>query len=116
MAIGLSLVLFILFATYELARANFMRHAARAAAYEGARIGILPGTDEAKIREGVDFVLHTMGVRQADVVITPATFDVKTPRVRVDVTIDANKNLFFAPFFMKNARFVGNCELSREVL
>jgi hypothetical protein len=57
-----------------------------------------------------------MGVRDADVVITPATFDRRTPRVRVDVSIEARRNLFFAPFFLKNARFVGNCELTREIL
>ena len=115
MAIALPLVVFVLLGSFEVAKANFMRHAARAAAYEGARAGILPGTDASKIQGAVDFVLHTMGVRHGDVVITPNNFNTSTQRVRVEVTIHADRDLFFTPYFFRNATFHGSCELSREV-
>ncbi len=115
MAIALPLVVFVLLGSFEVAKANFMRHAARAAAYEGARAGILPGTDPARIQSAVDFVLHTMGVRHAQVVITPANFDSSTEHVRVEVTIFAAQDLFFTPYFFRDATFFGSCELSREV-
>jgi hypothetical protein len=93
-----------------------LRHAARAAAYEGARVGILPGTDVDKIESSVRFVLGTIGVHGAEITVTPSSFDARTPFVRVDVEIDAKKNFFFAPFFFRNATFTGDCELSREIL
>lgn len=115
MAMALPLVVFVLLASFEVAKAHFMRHAARAAAYEGARAGIVPGTNRADIQNAVDFVLHTMGVRNAEVRITPDNFDSSTTRLRVDITIDANRDLFFTPYFFRDATFTGSCELSREV-
>ena len=116
LALTLPVLFFVLFVSYELARANLLRHAARAAAYEGARVGILPGTDVEKIESSVEFVLGTIGVRGAKIKVTPNRFDARTPNVRVDVEIDATKNFFFAPYFFRNAKFTGDCELSREIL
>lgn len=116
LAITLPVLFLVLFSSYELARANLLRHAARAAAYEGARVGILPGTSIDQIEKAANFVLGSVGVRAADIVVTPANFQTRTPVVRVDVRIDANRNLLFAPFFFRNAVFAGDCELSREIL
>lgn len=116
LALTLPILFLVLFASYELARANLLRHAARAAAYEGARVGILPGTSADRVKSAAKFVLATIGVRGATVTVTPANIQSRSPNVRVDVVIDAKKNFFFAPIFFRDAKFVGDCELSREVL
>jgi hypothetical protein len=116
MGLVLPVVFAILFASYELARANLLRHVARASAYEGARVGILPGASAADIRAVVNRSLGTVGVRGADVTITPESIQARSPKVRVDVSIDAAPNFLTAPFFFRGAAFSGDCELSREVL
>ncbi len=116
LALTLPVLFFVLFASYELARANLLRHAARAAAYEGARVGIIPGTSSNKVKSAARFVLGTIGVRGAKITVTPNSINLDTPEVRVDVEIEARMNFFFAPFFFRDSKFVGDCKLSREVL
>ena len=115
-ALTLPVLFLVLFASYELCRANLLRHAARAAAYEGARIGILPGANTDKIEAAANFVLATVGVRGAKITVTPNDIQASTPQVRVDVEIDAQQNYFFAPFFFRDSKFLGDCELTREVI
>jgi Flp pilus assembly protein TadG len=115
MALTLPVLFAILFASYELSRANLLRHAARAAAYEGARVGILPGANSNKVKAAVRFSLASIGVRGAKIAVTPNDLKSRTATVRVDVKIEARKNFFFAPFFFRDSNFVGDCELSREI-
>jgi Flp pilus assembly protein TadG len=116
LAITLPVLFLILFASYELCRANLLRHVARAAAYEGARIGILPGADANEVKTSVRRVLATVGVHGANITVTPPNIQARTPTVQVDVEIDARTNFLFAPFFFRNATFAGDCTLTREVL
>lgn len=116
LALTLPILFFILFAAYESARANLLRHAARSAAYEGARVGIVPGVSAQDVEDTANAILATIGIRNADVTITPTQIQESSPTVRVDVAIDAEDNFFFAPFFFRDAVFAGDCELSREVL
>ena len=116
MALTLPLLFLFLFGAYELSRANFLRHATRAAAYEGARVGILPGTNETKIREATNFVLQSVGARNATIDVEPTIIERDTRTVKVTVEVPANSNMLFMPMFMRDSIFQGDCELTRETL
>jgi hypothetical protein len=60
-------------------------------------------------------MLNTMGAQHAQITMTPANLDPNVTRVRVDIAIDAQQDMLFAPYFFRNATFDGSCELSREV-
>ncbi len=115
LALTLPILFFLLFASYELSRANLLRHAARASAYEGARVGILPGANSDQVKSAVRFTLASIGVREAKITVTPNDIKARSTTIRVDVNIEAKKNFFFAPFFFRDGEFSGDCELSREV-
>lgn len=114
LAFCLPIMLLFLFASYELARANMIRHAADAAAYEGARIAILPNATTDRIENAVDFVLSSVGVVDYTVTITPPTLDNSVEKVRVEVAIPFRTNTTVSAFFVNDPNFLGHCELSRE--
>ena len=115
-AIILPVLLMVLFGCYEISRANLMRHAAQAAAYEGARVGIVPGSSIADVEKGVNFVLRSVGVRDVSIITDPQTIEVDTQRIRVRVEIPLGSNMFVPSVFTKNMVLAGECELSRELV
>ncbi len=114
LAFCLPIMLLFLFASYELARANMIRHAADAAAYEGARVAILPNATPERIQNAVDFVLSSVGVVDYAVTITPPALDNSVEKVRVEVTIPFRTNTTVSSFFVDDPNFLGHCELTRE--
>lgn len=106
-------VLFLfLFATYELGRANMMKHTAEAAAYEAARVAIVPGSTDAEAIAAAESILATVGIRDADVSISP---DANTVRANISFVFQDNMVIF--PFFLgENAGVDRTCQLSRELL
>jgi Flp pilus assembly protein TadG len=115
-AICLPILFAFLFAGYELARANMLLHAAESAAYEGARVGIVPGATPAKIRTAAEFVLNSVGVSDFNVRITPPIIDNQTPRVLVEIEVPFRGNTSIPTFFIDTPVFRGQCDLARETL
>jgi len=115
-AICLPVLFMFLFGCYELSRCNMLLHAAESAAYEGARVGIVPGATPEKIEDAVSFVLASVGAANFDVQITPATITSETEKVLVEVELDLGANTSMPQFFIKNSRLRGECELTRETL
>ena len=113
-AIVLPILFMFLFASYELARANMLLHATESAAYEGARIGIVPGADKDKIKKAVEFVLNSVGASEFKVIITPNKIDKGTEKVKVRVELSLRKNTTVSRFFVQDPLLVGECELNRE--
>ena len=108
-------VLFVfLFGSYELCRANMIRHAADAAAYEGARIGILPNATTEQVEDAVGFVLSSVGVSDFSVELIPTVLDNTVTKIRVEVTIPFRGNTNVSTFFIGDPEFLGHCELTRE--
>jgi len=114
MAITLPVLFLILFAAFELGRANLIRHGAEAAAYEGARVAILPGATSTEIRQAADKVMLSVGATNFDLTVTPATILPTTRDVEVRVTVPLDQNMSFATF-VRGFRFTGRCELSTEL-
>lgn len=115
-ALCLPILLMVMFASYELAHANMLLHATESAAYEAARVGIIPGATNAKIENSVKGILHSVGVAKFNVRVTPNEITPATESVKVEVTVPFRANTSIPGFFVKDPRFHGQCELSREKL
>ena len=114
MALTLPLLLFIVFASYEFARANMIRHTVEAAAYEGARQGILPGADVTQVEDGANFVLASIAARDTTIEVDPSPLIAQSKTVEVIITCPLGSNLTFAPFFLKEGTIRRSCRLARE--
>jgi hypothetical protein len=115
-AICLPILLMILFACYEMAHANMLLHATESSAYEGARVGIIPGATSEKIEASVGRVLRSVGINHFKVKVKPNKIKTDTKSVKVEVTVPFRANTSIPPFFVEDPRFLGQCELSRETL
>jgi Flp pilus assembly protein TadG len=115
MAICLPLLFLFLFACYEIAHANMLMHATESAAYEAARIGIVPGTKNDKIEDAAKFVLNSVGINDFTMTMTPTTITSSTPRVKIEINVPFRNNTSIPQIFVQSPVFHGECELSREV-
>ena len=116
MAICLPVLFILLFGCLELARANMLVHATESAAYEGARVGIIPGAQQAAVEEAVGFILTTVGASNFSVEIQPAVITNETEEIEVIVSLPYAGNGYTPPFFMGDPTFRASCKLRREVL
>ena len=116
-AMTLPLLFLFLFACYEMGRANMLVHATESAAYEAARVGIVPGATPDEIRNAAEFILASVGVRDFTIDVSPDVITNETERVRVDIAVPFETNNMNIPqMFVGDPTFRGSCELSRETL
>ena len=115
-AICLPILFLFLFSSYELSRGNFLSHAVESAAYEGARVGILPGANKAKIQAAVDFVMKSCGATNYQVTVTPAVLTEETTKVTVEVAVPMQENTNIPSNLLDDPVFRSSCTLTREVL
>lgn len=114
MALAMPAMLLLLFASYEIARANMLHHAAENAAYEAARAGVVPGATVSACQAQAAGCLRAMGVRNFQVRVTPSTIRRDTPQIDVEVEVPLSGNTTFAPFFLGGTTFRGQCAMQRE--
>lgn len=114
-AITLPLVLLFFFAAFEVCRFSMLVHTVDNAVYEGARRGIIPGATTATCRAEAQRILATLGVRAANIVVTPQTLDAQTPEVTVDITVPFAENSFAPVRFFSGASVNRTLTMSREV-
>ena len=115
-AICLPILFTFLFGCYEIAHANMLLHATESAAYEAARVGIVPGARPEKIRAAAAFVLNSVGVTNFTVNITPDPISSSSEKVKVEILVPFRGNTSVPSMFVQDPTFHGQCELSREVL
>ena len=114
-ALTVPILFLLLFGGYELSRANMLMHTCEAAAYEGARVGIVPGSLAQDVENTTNRVLATVGVNNATVTINPANLETPSEIISVTVQFSFQDNSVLASNFMSNEPFVRTCELLREV-
>ena len=113
-AMTLPVLLLLMFGGYELSRANMIMHTCEAAAYEGARVGIVPGVSSTEVQDVTNAVLSTVGVKNAGVSVQPSDLSVPTDTVAVTVQVSFAENSLLAPLFMGTSTFNRTCTLTRE--
>jgi Flp pilus assembly protein TadG len=102
--------IFILFlmAAFEFGWLNVMRHTADNAAYEAARVVIVPGATAAEATAKANSMLNVVGARGAKIQITPANITTSTTEVTVAIDLPMKKNGLITP------RFTGKTVLHSE--
>ena len=106
-ALTASLLFMFFMASLDFARANLLRHTINNAAFEGARIGIIPGATAADCIAESNRLLAMGFVTSATVTVTPSTIEDDTEAISVTVTVPLAENLWAASVFF------GTSEMSR---
>lgn len=91
----------VLMAMFEFTRLSVLRHTADNAAYEAARVAIVPGATTAEARAEAQRLLTVVGARGAQIDFTPSTITPSTDEVTVDVSIPLDRNGWVVPRFTK---------------
>ncbi|MFN7875099.1 MAG: TadE/TadG family type IV pilus assembly protein [Pirellula sp.] len=104
----------LLFGALELGHANMVFHSAEAAAYEGARKGIIPGATASDCTAAANEMLQLCRVSGATVSVIPATLTPSDANVTVRVQVPYSSNSIVVPFFTSNLVIDRECKLSRE--
>ena len=115
MALTVPILFFVLFASVEIARANMMVHAAESAAYEGARVGIIPGATPDQVVSAAESVLRIAGVRNSRVTTNPAVIQVDSETIEVTVEVVYGDNTILGLLIPDSVVFTGVTELTREI-
>jgi Flp pilus assembly protein TadG len=113
-ALTAPLLFMLLFGALELGHANMIFNVSEAAAYEGAREGIVPGASAAEVRAAAQRILDISNIRGAAIQVNPTNLAVDTDTVRVDITVPYAQNTLMPPFFTRGLTIQQSCELSRE--
>ncbi len=113
-ALTFPLLILMLFGAVELSHANMVLNSTEAAAYEGARRGIVPGSEAETCIASSQRMLDIAGVRGGSITVEPASLLIDTDTIRVTIEVPYSSNTIVAPLFTRNLRIVRTCELIRE--
>ena len=113
-AIVLPVMLLILFGCIELALANMIVNTTEAAAYEAARVAILPGSNAQESIGAARRILGTAGIRVADVSLNPSNLGTRTNTVTVTISAKFQDNLAIPTLFVEDRPIIRTCVLRRE--
>ena len=108
------LLFLILFGCLELGHANMVFNVAEAAAYEGARKGIVPGANQNDVTSAAQRLLNVSKVRNASIRVTPSNLSTNTDTIRVAIEIPYRQNSIVFPTFTRNLVIERECVLTRE--
>ena len=104
----------LLLAGFEFARFMYARHSVEQAAYESARVGIVPGKTPAEVQSRATQILNATGIRNATITVTPAAFTTSTASVTVEIRCRYADNSWLKPVFLANSDMVSTITLDHE--
>ena len=104
----------ILLAGFEFSRFMYARHSVDQAAYEAARIGIVPGQSPAQVIARARQILNATGIRSATVNVQPAAFDGNTQTVTVSITAPYADSSWLRPVFLAATNLSATITLDHE--
>lgn len=108
-AVCLPILLLFFFALWEYSRMEVVRQTVKAAAFEGARQGIVDGATKDEMEAAAQKWLDAFSIREAQV---KPTLETTTSSMEIEVPL--HKNSFAASIFSREAKVKVNIELYRE--
>lgn len=115
-AILLPVFFLLLIGAYDATRVNMLRHTAQAAAYEGARRGVVPGASRSEIEAECRRIAASCGARDIRIRISPSVIRKETPEIEVTVEIPLRSNTMIASPFFGSILLEGKTKFTRESL
>ncbi|MEO0529516.1 MAG: TadE/TadG family type IV pilus assembly protein [Planctomycetota bacterium] len=91
----------VLMAMFEFSRLNVLRHTADNAAYEAARVAMVPGATAADATAEAQRLMTVIGARGTNVTINPARITRDTNEVTVSVDVPLDRNGWVVPRFTR---------------
>lgn len=114
MALILPVTFAFFFAAVETTRINTIINAAENAAYEGARVGILPGATKGRIRRAAREILDAALISGGSITISPDPLTDDATTITVTIQIPLNKNYWGENNLGKGKKVTRSCTLTRE--
>lgn len=114
MAVVLPIAFAFFFGAVETTRINTIINAAENAAYEGARVGILPGATKGRIKKAAREILDAALITGGSITITPDPLTDDDEPITVTVKIPLNKNFWGENNLGKGKKVTRSCTLTRE--
>lgn len=110
------LLLFFVFAIIEITGAIYLQQSLTIAAYEGARVALLPNADSGNVLAASHRILESRKIQGANIKVVPVDLnsaDFGDP-IQVEVTAPLGENGFFNRFFSANQIFSGTVTMMKE--
>jgi Flp pilus assembly protein TadG len=109
-----ALFFMILMAGFEFTRFMYARHSVDQAAYEAARVGIIPGRSVADVTTKANQILSATGIRNATITITPSVINTSTATVNVKIQCLYADSSWLRPVFLLNSLLSADITLDHE--
>jgi Flp pilus assembly protein TadG len=115
-ALVLPLLVLILFATVETCSMIHLQQALKVAAYEGARISLIPGTTSANVEAAVKQILSDRRIKNGTVAVTPNDYPSAATGsfIRVTATAPAKGNSLVGAWFYGGRTLTTSVEMMKE--
>ncbi len=116
LAVTLPVFVLIVLASVEASSMIFLKQSLEITAYEGARIAIVPGSNQGNVLAGCGQILSARRVVVDSIVVTPHDFDKKpygTP-IRVEVTAKCGANSVISPWFYVSKSISADVTMMKE--
>lgn len=108
-ALTVPLVFLFFFASIEFGRVYMIRQTLQNAAYEAARLGLVPETSNKTIRKAAKSMMGAVSVKKPRVAVAQ---DDET--VTVTVSVNVNDHSWIAPVFFKDKRLTSSLTLNKD--
>lgn len=115
-ALTAPLLFLLLFGALELSHANMVFNVTEAAAYQGARQGIVPGANAAECTAAAERLLEISKIRNANIQITPGNLNDDSDLIEVRISVPYAQNTIVSPLFTRSLVIDRRCTLTRERL
>lgn len=113
-AVCCGLFFMIMMAGIEFTRFMYARHSVDQAAYEAARLGIVPGATPSQVTAAANRILGATGIRNSTVTVSPSTFDGSTSTVTVSIRCPYADNSWIGPMFIVDTNLESEITLDHE--
>ncbi|HYO24041.1 MAG TPA: TadE family protein [Lacipirellulaceae bacterium] len=113
-AIVAPLFFLLLLAAFEFGRLNVIRHTADNAAYEAARLAMVPGATAGEAIAEATRILRIVGTRGARVTVDPGTLSPTDEQITVTVDVPLDQNGWITPRFTRSRTLRASSTLRAE--
>lgn len=104
----------VLMSMFEFSRLNVLRHTADNAAYEAARVAMIPGASAAEATAEAQRLMNIIGARGTNITVDPGTITNDTTEVTVSIAIPLDQNGWVVPRFTKGQTLNAQSTLRTE--
>ena len=115
-ALTLPLLLIIVLGTIESCSMLHLKQTLHIAAYEAARVALVPKTTNAQVTNAAQAILTDRRVQGSTISISPSSFSTApiSSYITVTVTAPSNSNFAVPLLFYRNKTITGTCSMMKE--